>query len=377
MKSGCDIYIFFIYFAFFDLSFFLHSTCRNIIFFLIKKLSKSFAIHFEQFLLRTYQSMHTLAKQFCSKILILGSVLGSVMIMSGCKDQPSESLTIHIGFQKYGLLPLVKQRGVLENSLKAQGVQVKWIEFPAGPQLLEGLNVGSVVFGEAGEAPPIFAQAANANLVYIANQPGAPLAEALIVPKNSNIHSVSALKGKRIALNKGSNVHYLLLKLLASQHLKLSDVEVVYLPPADARAAFERGAVDAWVIWDPFFAAAQQQLGARVIATGEHLVKNYQFYLADKQFAQQHPQLLRNIVQELNSTSQWMQQHQDQAAKLLEKPTGLDVNILKTSISRMGFSVKPISAEVIAQQQQVANAFYQEKLIPQQIDIQMAVSPAF
>ena len=95
----------------------------------------------------------------------------------------AETVTLNIGFSKYGILPIVKERGTLETALKAQNVQVKWVEFPAGPQLLEGLNVGSVVFGEAGEAPPIFAQAANSNLVYIANQPAAPKAEALIVQK--------------------------------------------------------------------------------------------------------------------------------------------------------------------------------------------------
>ncbi|OTG88258.1 sulfonate ABC transporter substrate-binding protein [Acinetobacter sp. ANC 4558] len=308
-----------------------------------------------------------------SKTLILSSIVASAMILSACGKKESESITLNIGFQKYGILPIVKERGVLENALKEQGVNIKWVEFPAGPQLLEGLNVGSVSFGESGEAPPIFAQAANSNLIYVANQPPAPDAEALIVPKNSKINSIQELKGKRIALNKGSNVHYLLVKLLEKNNIKLNEINVVYLPPSDARAAFERGAVDAWVIWDPFFAAAEQQIGARVIATGKNVVNNYQFYLADRQFAEKHPQILQSIVKELNTTTQWVSQHQDEAAKLLEKPTGLDFNILKTSISRMGFGVQPISPEVAKQQQYVADAFYQEKLIPHQINIQAAI----
>ena len=185
------------------------------------------------------------------------------MGVAGCAKKPEqqqstkqENTTLNIGFQKYGILPIVKAKGELEKNLAAQGVNVKWVEFPAGPQLLEGLNVGSVVFGEAGEAPPIFAQAANPNLVYVANQPPAPTAEALIVQKDSPIQSIQDLKGKRIALNKGSNVHYLLLKLLEANNLTLNDIQPVYLPPSDARAAFEKGAVDAWVIWDPFLAAA-------------------------------------------------------------------------------------------------------------------------
>ena len=310
--------------------------------------------------------------KFIAKTAALSTAIAGVMLLSGCSKK-EESVTLNIGFQKYGVLPILKERGTLETALKQQGVNVKWVEFPAGPQLLEGLNVGSVSFGEAGEAPPIFAQAANSNLVYVANQPEAPKAEALIVQKDSNIQSVQDLKGKRIALNKGSNVHYLLLKVLEANNLKLSDIEVVYLPPSDARAAFERGAVDAWVIWDPFFAAAEHQIGARVIATGENIVSNHQFYLADRKFAEANPQIIDAVVNELNLTTEWVSSHQDEAAKLLEKPTGLAFDVLKTSISRMGFGVKPLTPEVAQKQQQVADAFYGQQLIPAKLNIQSAI----
>ncbi|MCO8067866.1 sulfonate ABC transporter substrate-binding protein [Acinetobacter schindleri] len=310
--------------------------------------------------------------KFIAKTAALSTAIAGVMLLSGCSKK-EESVTLNIGFQKYGVLPILKERGTLETLLKQQGVNVKWVEFPAGPQLLEGLNVGSVSFGEAGEAPPIFAQAANSNLVYVANQPEAPKAEALIVQKDSNIQSVQDLKGKRIALNKGSNVHYLLLKVLEANNLKLSDIEVVYLPPSDARAAFERGAVDAWVIWDPFFAAAEHQIGARVIATGENIVSNHQFYLADRKFAEANPQIIDAVVNELNLTTEWVSSHQDEAAKLLEKPTGLAFDVLKTSISRMGFGVKPLTPEVAQKQQQVADAFYGQQLIPAKLNIQSAI----
>lgn len=317
--------------------------------------------------------MSNINARFLTKGLLLSSLVASAMMMTACGKKETETVTLNIGFQKYGILPILKERGSLETTLKDQGVNVKWVEFPAGPQLLEGLNVGSVVFGEAGEAPPIFAQAANSNIVYIANQPAAPKAEALIVQKDSKIQNIQDLKGKRVALNKGSNVHYLLLKLLEANKLTLNDIEVVYLPPSDARAAFERGAVDAWVIWDPFFAAAEHQIGARVLATGQNIVSNHQFYLADRKFAEQNPKVLESVVKELNDTTIWVKDHQDEAAKLLEKPTGLQLDVLKTSISRMAFGVKPISTEVAKEQQYVADAFYQQKLIPNKLNIQAAI----
>ena len=316
--------------------------------------------------------MASLFQPSWKKITLISASLATIMMLTGC-SKPQETTTLNIGFQKYGVLPIIKARGDLDKALKEKGVNVKWVEFPAGPQLLEGLNVGSVAFGESGEAPPIFAQAANSNLVYVANQPAAPLAEALIVPKDSAIQSVQDLKGKRVVLNKGSNVHYLLLKVLEANHLKLDDIQVVYLPPADARAAFEKGAVDAWVIWDPFFAAAEKQLNAKVIATGQNLVNNHQFYLADRKFAESNPAVLKTLVATLNQTTDWVKAHPDDAAKLLEKPTGLEFAVLKTSISRMGFGVQPISEKVAKEQQYVADAFFAQKLIPKQLVIQDAI----
>ncbi len=184
---------------------------------------------------------------------------------------------LRIGYQKYGTLTVLKGNASLEKRLAPLGVEVKWTEFPAGPQLLEGLNVGSVDFGTTGEAPPIFAQAAGADLLYVGNEPAAPAGEAIVVPKGSALKSVADLKGKKIVLNKGSNVHYLLVKLLEKAGLSYKVVEVVCLAPADARAAFERGSGDAWAIWDPFLAAAEKQLGARVLADGKGVVSNHQF----------------------------------------------------------------------------------------------------
>ena len=168
----------------------------------------------------------------------------------------AEDRVVRIGFQKYGTLVLLKGKGSLEGKLRPLGYRVTWAEFPAGPQLLEALNAGAIGFGSTGEAPPIFAQAAGARLAYVAHEPPAPLGEAILFPKASPLRSVADLKGKKVALNKGSNVHYLLVRALESAGLSYADVTPIFLAPSDARAAFERGSVDAWAIWDPFLAAA-------------------------------------------------------------------------------------------------------------------------
>jgi sulfonate transport system substrate-binding protein len=282
---------------------------------------------------------------------------------------------IRIGYQKYGTLVLLKARGSLEKRLAPLHVEVEWTEFPAGPQLLEGLNVGSIDFGIAGEAPPIFAQAAGADLVYVGNEPPASAGEAILVPRNSPIRSVNELKGKKIALNKGSNVHFLLVKLLEQAGIKYSDIDTIFLTPADARAAFERGSVDAWAIWEPFLAAAQLQTGARILADGGGVVSNHQFFLASRSYATKRGDLVAIALEELAAIDQWAKTNRKDAAAALQPQIGLDQATLELALSRGGYGVTPVDDAVLAEQQRVADAFYDLKLIPRHINVRDATLP--
>ena len=304
----------------------------------------------------------------------LAGLLLSLSVSAPVSAQNSANKgVLRIGFQKYGTLTILKAAGSLDQRLAASGVSVQWTEFPAGPQLLEGLNVGSVDFGTTGEAPPIFAQAAGADLLYVSHEPAAPGGEAIVVPKNSQLKSVADLRGKKIALNKGSNVHYLLVKLLEKAGIPYRDVELIFLPPADARAAFERGSVDAWVIWDPFLAAAEKQLGARILADGKGVVSNHQFYLAARSYAQKHPDVLRIVEEELAKIDQWAINNPQQVSTLLAGQVGLDNSIVALSNSRFAFGVKPLSEAVINEQQKIADTFAELKLIPKPINIRSIV----
>jgi sulfonate transport system substrate-binding protein len=286
--------------------------------------------------------------------------------------QKASDNVIRIGYQKYGTLVLLKARGSLEKRLAPMHVEVNWTEFPAGPQLLEGLNVGSIDFGTVGEAPPIFAQAAGADLVYVGNEPPAPAGEAIVVPKDSSIKSVSELKGKKVALNKGSNVHYLLVKLLEKAGVKYGDIDPIFLTPADARAAFERGSVDAWAIWEPFLAAAQKQTGARILADGNGVVSNHQFFLASRSYAQKRFDVVNVVLEEVATVDAWAKAHTSEAAAALQPQIGLDQPTLELALSRGGYGVKPVDDAVLTEQQNIADAFYDLKLIPKRIHIRDA-----
>jgi sulfonate transport system substrate-binding protein len=280
---------------------------------------------------------------------------------------------IRIGWQKGSDLAVIKAKGTFENTLKQQGVSVQWIEFPAGPQMLEALNVGGIDLGSVGETPPVFAQVAGANLLYVGVQPPAPTGEAILVPKTSTIKTVADLKGKRVVLNRGSNVHYLLVQLLQQAHLNYDDINVSYLKPSDAYAAFQSGNVDAWVIWDPFETAAVAELGARILADARGVADNHQFYIASRSFAQAHPDTLKFVLAKVNGESLWIGQHQKEAAKIFASQTGLPVDVAERSLSHASYGITPLDAEVVKSQQRIADTFFRLKLIPKQIDVASAV----
>lgn len=291
---------------------------------------------------------------------------GAITQAQAASDNKS---VLRIGYQKYGTLVLLKAKGTLEKRLAEQGVEVKWTEFPGGPQLLEGLNVGSVDFGVTGETPPVFAQAAGADLLYVAHEPPAPTGEAILVAKDSPIKSVAELKGKKVALNKGSNVHYLLVRTLEDAGLKYGDITPVYLPPADARAAFERGSVDAWVIWDPFQSAAEKQLQARTLRDGSGLVDNHQFYLATRTYAEKNPQVVGVLVEEIRGVGEWVKGNLDEATSQVAPLIGLSPEITRQAVERQGYGAQFISPEVVEAQQKIADTFTELKLIPKQLTI--------
>ena len=314
------------------------------------------------------------AAKLRSALLMLILVLTAALPATFAQHSPSDSV-VRIGYQKYGTLVLLKARGSLEKRLAPLHIEVQWTEFPAGPQLLEGLNVGSIDFGTVGEAPPIFAQAAGADLVYVGNEPAAPAAEAVIVPKNSPIKSVAELKGKKVAINKGANAHYLLVKVLEKAGVRYNDIDTVFLAPADARAAFERGSVDAWAIWEPFLSAAERQTGARILVNGQGVVSNHQFFLAARPYAAKRRDVVAIILEEVATVDEWAKTKPKEAATALQPEIGLDEPTLEQSLSRGGYGVKPITAAVLAEQQKIADTFYDLKLIPKHINVRDATLP--
>ncbi len=276
---------------------------------------------------------------------------------------------LRIGYQKSAAnLVIVKQSGWLEKRMPKS--KIGWIEFPAGPQLLEALSAGSLEFGLTGDSPPVFAQAAGKDLVYVGAEPPKPDSSAVLVLKDSSLKTLADLKGRKVALQKGSSAHYLLVRAVEKAGLQWSDIQPIYLAPADARAAFERRSVDAWAIWDPFYAATELAIQPRVLATGRGLSNNNSFYLASRALVERHPAVINAIFEELTRADRLVQQDRPAAIKLIADFSGLDAGIVSLFLQRRPPSpVGPIQPVTTVDQQRVADAFHKLGLIPKPVEV--------
>lgn len=278
--------------------------------------------------------------------------------------------TVRIGYQKSStLITILRSNGELEKSLAGLGVKVKWSEFSSGLPLLEALNVGAVdISGDVADTVPIFAQAAGAKLTYYASEAPSPEAQALLVPAGSPVHSVAELKGKKVAVTKASGSHYLLIATLAKAGLRFADIQPAYLTPADGRAAFEKGAVDAWVTWDPYVAAVEKQSDARVLARGEGVANYQRYYLASSSFAATRPDVLKLVYAKLKEAGEWVKRNPESAAQILAPAWGLDSAVISLANSRRSYEVRSVSPDNLAEEQKIADAFLAERALPKQIN---------
>ncbi|QKJ85971.1 aliphatic sulfonate ABC transporter substrate-binding protein [Paramixta manurensis] len=279
--------------------------------------------------------------------------------------------TVRIGYQKSStLITLLKQRGELDSALKKQGITISWHEFSSGLPLLEALNLGDVdISADVADTVPVFAQAAGAQLTYYAREAPSPGAQAILVPVDSPIKTLADLKGKKIAVTKAAGSHYLLIAALARAGLRFSDITPAWLTPADGRAAFENGSVAAWVTWEPFVSSAQAEQKVRILTTGEGLANYQRYYLASTKYAQAHGAVLQTVYDQLLSQAQWLKTHPDRAAAILGPLWGnLNAAVVAKANAHRSYQVLPVAAADLAEQQKIADAFYQAKLLPKAIN---------
>jgi sulfonate transport system substrate-binding protein len=279
---------------------------------------------------------------------------------------------IRIGYQKNGVLVIARQQATLETHFAPQGIAVKWVEFSSGPPMMEAMNVGSIDYGAVGDSPPVFAQSAGAAIVYAAGQP-ITNGQGILVPNGSSIRNIADLRGKRVGFTKGSSAHNIVVHTLEKAGLSYADITPVYLTPPDAGPAFANGSIDAWAIWDPYFAIGETKQNGRVLVNASEITKTNSFYIANRDFAKSHGPILQQIIDVTSSTAKWAETHRDEVAKSLSAVTGIPLDIQTIAANRSSFAVGPVTEDIIATQQGVADRFFKLGLIPKPVVVRDAV----
>ena len=294
----------------------------------------------------------------------------------GARPAPSEpppprssrQTRVRLGYHKFGVLTVVKALGSFESLLAAKGIQVEWCEFAAGPEVATAIQAGDVALGVVGDCPSVFAQANGASFVYVAAEAPAPEAEAIVVHDDSDIRSVADLRGRSIALKQGSNVHYLLIRALEEAGLSLDDVRLSFAVPEKAKAAFESRHVDAWVIWDPLLSSIQDTARARVLRDGRGLTLNTAYYLANRAFADEHAQLVDELLIHAVKAVDWAKNHTALVSELVSAQLNISSRAIASWLKRHP-ATGPLTPQHLTSQQQIADALHRLQLLPSPVEV--------
>ena len=298
------------------------------------------------------------------------TLLGGLAVGAGLggASQARAAQSVTIGYQRYGSLVVVKESGLLDRAFADKGIGVRWAQFPAGPPMLEAMIGGSVDYGSVGDCPPVFAQASSPDtLVYIGHEPRNGHGEAILTHADSPIHDVTDLRGKTVGVARGSNAHWLLLAQLLKHGLSWTDIHPVFLLPAAGRSAYASGQLDAWAVWDPYLSSALE--GSRIVATAEDVDAGVEFYIGRRGFTVEHPDVLKLINESVARTDEWARANRGKVVDILTRTTGLDRPVVQASVDKLPFAFEPITPDIVAQQQHIADSFHKAGGLPVPLDV--------
>jgi aliphatic sulfonates family ABC transporter substrate-binding protein len=331
--------------------------------------------HSEENQLRTARLLGVSRNVVRARLLQFGALAGA-----GREGEPADDsltgrrrLTVRIGRLSVGPLSIMKIDGRLARRWAQRGIDIAWSSFDAGPSIIEAMRTDQIDLGIAGSIASIMGQADGVPLVCLAAEPPAPGASAIVVHRDSPIRQVSDLKGKTVALNRGSNSDYLVLKALEEADLEPDDVNLSDLPTGDALAAFEHRDFDAWAIWNPTLAMLRQKSGARVLRDSSGLAGNFLCYVGTRAFSDAHPGLVDDFLEEVSRAGAWINDHHEAAVDLLAAHVDSSRSAISTALSRRRFGARPLDGPLLAAQQAVADTLLRANRIGRRVAVKDAL----
>jgi sulfonate transport system substrate-binding protein len=304
-------------------------------------------------------------------LLLGGAALGTGLLLGGCKSAAGQQ-TLRVSLVGKGdadLSLLLKTAG-----LKPEGYAVEYSRFQGGNLVVEALNGGSLDYGGMSEIPPVFAAASSTqSFRQIAVLHGDVNNQVVLVPKGSKIETLQDLKGKRVGYIKATTAQYFLVQMLKSAGLVWTDITPVAIGVTDGAAAFSSGALDAWAIYGFPIQRAIATEGARILKTalgylsGNYLVVAHVDALEDPE----QVDLIGRYIRLSKQAYAWAATHRDEWAHAVSNDIGVPLAYVQDQFRRASdvYSLRPVDEAAIRSQQQVADVFTEQKLIPRRVDI--------
>ncbi|PPA69039.1 aliphatic sulfonate ABC transporter substrate-binding protein [Jeotgalibacillus proteolyticus] len=324
-------------------------------------------------------------KNIWSSAALFSAALFFIIVLTGCDQNGSTSadsnkdITINIGVQgATGVLPYAREKKVFEEAFEEKGVKVVWNEFASGPPHFEALASGRLDFGATGGTPLIAGQSGNVDFKAIAVTSDGKRGNSIVIPKGSQIKDLKDLKGKKIAVAKGSSAYNFLYMALDQAGLTDDEIDVVQLQPDEARPALDNGSVDAWSTWEPYATTAVFQTEAKSLADGEDLNINApSFLVARTDFTEEHEDLTVLFLQTYEKVLQEFIDHPDEVAQDIAGFKNLDVEIVTTVLEKSNLILSPTTEEFAEAHQEQADFLYKSGGINQKLDTSEVIENKF
>jgi sulfonate transport system substrate-binding protein len=245
--------------------------------------------------------------------------------------------------------------------------------FASGNLIAEAISAGAVDLGSMSDIPPVFIAQEKSPMRLVAVLEGDVANQIVLVPKNLPIGTIADLKGKRIGYVRATTSHYILLRILDELGLTFADIKPIALAPQDGRAAFERGDLDAWVIFGATGFLAREATGARILTNGVGRLTGNYVYAAAQSALDDPPKraAIAAWLRRVRDAYAWSEAHPDAAIALVAKATQLPEAVYHAQRAERTIAPNliPPTDAAIASQQQVADTFFKAGAIPARVDI--------
>ncbi|MDR3529242.1 MAG: ABC transporter substrate-binding protein [Rhodopila sp.] len=294
-------------------------------------------------------------------------------LLAAVPRQLQASPVLRVGDQKGGYKSLMTAAGALN------GIEhlIDWTIFPAAAPLLEALNAGAIDTGGVGDAPFAFARAAGVRIKVVSATRSSGASTALLVPAGSAVRTFADLKGRTIGTGKGSVGHFLVVAARERAGLSASDINLAFLSPADAKAAFVSGAIDAWSTWSQYVYLAVAQNKARILLDGQGLMSGLSYHVATERAIAEKRDLLRTFKKRLEAALRWGLSNVDAYATAWANETGVPYEVSRETLLARGFAPAPIDAQMIADQQHTVDVYAREGVLPARYNAALGFDATF